>query len=70
MTTDKNDLLSFSALREKEVDWYKRNGRHKKRIALDANGNEYVIGDWSWNRGNRPEEFIEPQMNVDISLGR
>jgi hypothetical protein len=49
-------------IREMEIEWYRKNGRHKARIATDSNGDEYVIGDWSWNRmteNKDKQEFIE-----------
>jgi hypothetical protein len=54
-------------IRAAELAWYRENGKHRRRrIRLDANGAEYVIGDWSWNRDpknlNR-QEFCEPEMS-------
>jgi hypothetical protein len=37
--------------REREVLWYRKHGRFpNERIVCDAEGREYVIGDWAWNR--------------------
>ena len=42
-----------------ELAWYKLNGKYADRITKDATGQEYVIGDWSWNRlhPDRVEHF-------------
>ena len=58
------------SIRTIELKWYRKNGKHKRRrIVEDANGNEYVIGDWSWNRNpankNR-QEFVEPEMSIGL----
>lgn len=52
----------------REVEWYLRNGAHgRERIARTKDGEEYVIGDWSWNRETgRSVEFIELRMTADL----
>jgi hypothetical protein len=53
-----------SDFRKHEIAWYMQNGKYPKRIVNDSMGMEYVIGDCSWNRGNRPTEFIEHDMSM------
>ena len=50
-----------------EVDWYKKNGKHKSRIVLDSSKREYVVCDSDWKKGGRPSEFIEHLMWRDIN---
>ena len=46
-----------------EVAWYRQHGEYPQRIARDSSGNEYVIGDASWNaRHEWARERVEPQM--------
>lgn len=55
---------------EAEVEWYRRFGKFPQhRIKRDSTGAYYVIGDWSWNRGNlaRSYEVVEPDMHRSIS---
>lgn len=55
---------------EAEVEWYRRFGKFPQdRIKRDSTGAHYVIGDWSWNRGNlaRSHEIVEPDMKRSIS---
>ena len=55
------------SIRESELDWYKKHGKYKERITKDANNNPYVIGDFSWNAGNKDRiEFVEPKMSFVI----
>lgn len=58
------------AVRKIELDWYRKNGKHKRRrIKEDANGNEYVVGDWSWNKfpkNKHRQEFCEPEMSLGL----
>ncbi|MFZ2172351.1 MAG: hypothetical protein WAW61_22285 [Methylococcaceae bacterium] len=52
-------------IREVELSWYRKNGKHDERIAKDSNGNEYVIGDDSWNsnpKNKDQHEFVDPDM--------
>ncbi len=44
-----------------EVIWYRKNGKYpNERIVTDANDDEYMIGDWAWNKNNRDKpEYIE-----------
>ena len=57
-----------------QVAWYRANGRWPaERIKREyrGQGNEYVVGDWSWHRLHpeyRMKEWIEPLMNHDLSL--
>lgn len=58
-----------------EVQWYRANGKFtapypKGRIARDRDGVAYVIGDWAWNRGNRPREVIERDMAYSRLVAR
>jgi hypothetical protein len=54
-----------SEYRKHEIAWYMKNGKFpEQRITNDNRGTEYVIGDWSWNRGSRPSEFIEHDMSL------
>lgn len=58
-------------IQKMEVEWYKKNGRHKDRLALTGGKIRelYVIGDWGWNR-KHPDlsEFIEQAMHFDIAM--
>lgn len=46
-----------------EVAWYRQHGKHSDRIRRAATGEEYVVGDWSWNRKHTDRhEVIEPRM--------
>lgn len=59
--------MSTVELMEREVKWYRRHGRWPERICRDSQGNEYVVGDWSWNRNrltSEKEEYIEHLMNL------
>ena len=62
-----NDLLCADP-RPLEIKWYRKNGRFKERITKDGNGNEYVIGDYSWNtfKNKNKLEHIELDMNFAI----
>jgi hypothetical protein len=54
-------------IREMEILWYRKNGKYKDRITADSNGDDYVIGDWSWNRmteNKDKQEFIETDTRV------
>lgn len=54
---------------DREVAWYRINGKHPARISRRSSGGEYVIGDWSWNRDNpQAQEWIEPQMSAALSM--
>jgi len=49
-------------IREIELIWYRENGRYPDRIATAASGEEYVIGDESWNsrhENKNRQEFVE-----------
>ena len=51
-----------------EVKFYRENGKHKERIVKDADDNEYVIGDFSWNRKHKDKpEFIENAMSFYVN---
>ncbi len=49
----------------REVAWYYRYGKYADRISRTSSGEQYVIGDWSWNRA-RPRciEYIEDRMRA------
>ena len=55
-----------------EIDWYLKNGKYgKSRITKDSNGNEYVIGDYSWNAINpNKKETIENRMFFNVSSNK
>lgn len=54
-----------------EVRWYRVNGLYPAaRIAKDAYGNDYLIGDWSWNRGQNLSEIVEPRINAALFNAR
>lgn len=49
-----------------EVRWYRKHGKypdHRIKREYRGQGQEYVVGDWSWNR-NHPDhpETVEPMM--------
>lgn len=48
-----------------ELEWYKIYGKYPERIKRDSKGQEYVIGDWSWERNypNKPE-WIDYKMRL------
>lgn len=52
------------SVREKELAWYRKHGKYKNsRIVKDANDNDYVIGDFSWNNkkeNKNRQEYCEP----------
>lgn len=49
----------------REVEWYRRHGRHPERIVLDRTGNPFVIGDWSWRRLHAVAfELVEDRMRA------
>jgi hypothetical protein len=52
----------------REIDWYMRNGAFcTERIATDAGGIKYVVGDFSWNvRGRNKPEYIEHKMAIAL----
>lgn len=51
---------------QREVEWYWKNGRFPlSRIAINAAGDSFVIGDASWNIKGRPVERIEQLMKLD-----
>ncbi len=54
--------------RQQELAWYMKNGKHgESRIAVDSNGDRYVIGDFSWNKTNpNKKEFIERDSEFDL----
>lgn len=68
--------MTYKELAEREVLWYRKHGRFpNRRIKKDANGIEYVIGDFSWNLNIRQcpmckqpnidmREVIEPRMST------
>lgn len=44
-----------------EVEQYRLYGNYPDRITRDSSGQEYMIGDWSWNRlPQNKREFFEP----------
>ena len=49
-----------------EVSWYRKNGKYpNERIVTDANDQEYMIGDWAWNKNNRDKpEYIEDMIKL------
>jgi len=53
-------------LADRETQWYRSNGHYQERVRIDRDGQQYVVGDWSWHR-NHPEksECIEPRMERD-----
>jgi hypothetical protein len=54
----------------KEVEWYRKNGKHPTRIKHDQSGNLYVIGDWSWNKLHPSlYEKIEDRMKREAADG-
>lgn len=51
--------------RPDEVMWYRAFGRYpdERIITSDRYGDEYVIGDWAWNRRHPDKpETVEPIM--------
>ena len=59
MSADNHRILQAS-----EVAWYFKHGRYPElRIVRDGHGQQYVIGDWSWNRMAVPREIIEDSMS-------
>lgn len=51
----------------REVEWYRKNGRHKDRLTRSTEGNVYVISDWSWNRKHPDrKEWVESDMSRDL----
>ncbi len=52
--------------RQKEVDWYRKHGQFpERRIMQDRKGQEYVIGDATWEWCYQPSEKIEQRMKND-----
>ena len=50
----------MNAQAEAEVNWYLINGAYRERIATGKSGQQYVIGDSSWNtRRTTKYEVIE-----------
>ena len=61
-------VIAATDIQRREVGWYHRFGKYpNERIRKDGNGNEYVIGDWSWSR-NYPDkdETIEIRLKSQI----
>lgn len=42
-------MKSYLDYTSEEVAWYRKHGKYPERIVRDSEGNEYVIGDESWN---------------------
>jgi hypothetical protein len=59
----------MSDYQQREVDWYRKHGKHPARIVLDLDRNPYVVGDWSWNAESRPHESIEFEMLRELGPG-
>lgn len=60
-------VSDYQKMRSDEVIEYRESGKYPRRITTDINGNEYVVGDWSWNIQNpNSEEYIEK----DSIIGR
>lgn len=51
-------------IQEREINWYLNYGKYPQlRIARSRSGEQYVIGDWSWNsRHPNQQENIENRM--------
>lgn len=49
---------------EREAAWYSVHGRFRERLAVNASGMTYVIGDYCWNlkRPASQQEYIETRM--------
>lgn len=48
--------ISHAHWQAAEVEWYLKNGRHRRRIATDSTGALYVIADEAWNRLNPSQQ--------------
>jgi len=70
--------MTYEESAQREVAWYRQNGKYPHRLVRDSKGVQYVMGDWSWNRRHRPcpncnrpytteREVIEPQMRAAIA---
>jgi len=57
--------LEYETNREFEIRWYRQFGKYPERITKDRSGQQYMVGDWSWNR-NYPEkaETVEPLLRL------
>lgn len=66
-----NGRQLVEAGQQAEVIWYRARGRYPKRIAKDAFGCSYVIGDDAWNFGLQPKdrEVVEPVMRIYCASG-
>jgi hypothetical protein len=49
-------------IQQHEVEWYRLRGKYPdERIKRTASEDEFVVGDWSWNRNNPDrQEYFEP----------
>jgi len=65
MTHQWQAMLRHQRYQAAEVEWYRQHGAHPDRIATDAAGQPYVIGNTDWNRlhPNRPEH-VDERMGV------
>lgn len=58
----------FRELIQAQVKWYRAHGKYpEQRISRTREGDEYVIGDWSWNRTQKHNpERIEGRMSAAL----
>ena len=43
--------MTYREMAAADVAWYIKHGKHlRERLAVDADGTPYVVGDWSWAR--------------------
>ena len=51
-----------------ELEWYRKNGKYPERIIKTGHLEEYVIGDWAWNRMHKDKkEAVEPDMSFYVN---
>lgn len=57
--------MYLNPIAEREVIWYRKNGKYPERIVTNNQNKLYVIGDWSWNR-LYPNKFEEAEKQMKL----